>query len=329
MRLLFLIKMKQIYLISGDDAFSIEAFEKNFAKEKVDPEWETFNLNILDALDCSVDKIIESADSPPFGFGNKVTIVKNSESLFSQKEEFLIPLETLLAKNLMNTNFLLLSASSVDKRKNIVKNIIKFAEVKEFNQLKPWEIMKKLAPWIEDSFRKQGKRIEKEALDELMEAAGANKHRLEKEIEKLILYANENKIITVTDVRSLVVNTESDIFELLDHLARKEIGNSLKQINILLLREPPIKLISSLVTNFRTLYNMKLLADSNMSINDIAKGIGRPPFIVEKSVKAWRNIDLKKFRNILEDFFEIELMFKSRAVNAKLEIEKFIIKNFS
>jgi DNA polymerase-3 subunit delta len=321
--------MKQIYLLCGDDAFAIEAFEKKFAAENVDPQWETFNLDILDANTVSVDRIVESADSPPFGFGNKVTIVKSAGAVFAQKEELLETLENLLNKNLMPTNFLLFSADSADKRRNIVKTLIKVADVKEFNLLKPWEITKKLYPWVEDSLRKHGKRIEHEALEELVEAAGSNKHRLENEIEKLLLYTGENKVITFQDVRSLVVNTESDLFEFLAMLARRETGNALQQFGKLLLREAPIKLIASLSANFRTIYNIKVLAEEDMNNADIAKELGQKPFLVEKNVKAWRNFNTKKLRQVMKDLLDLDFRFKTSSVNAKLEIETFIIKNFS
>jgi DNA polymerase-3 subunit delta len=321
--------MKQIYLLHGDDAFAIEAFEKKFAKENVDPQWETFNLDILDANAVGIDKIVESADSPPFGFGNKVTIVKNASLVFSQKDDLLEPLENLLNKDLMKTNFLIFSTDSADKRRKIVKTLEKAAEVKEFNLLKPWEITKKLYPWVEDSLRKYGKRIEQEGLEELVEATGSNKHRLEHEIEKLLIYVGENKIITYKDVRSLVENTESDLFEFLGLLARKETGSSLQQVNKLLLKEVPIKLISSLAANFKTIYSLKVLAEEDMNNGDIAKELGQKPFLVEKNLKTWRNFNAKKLREIMKDLLEMDYKFKSRAVNHKLEIETFIIKNFS
>ncbi len=321
--------MKQIYLLYGEDLFSIEEFEKKFASEKVDPQWETFNLDILDPSSSSIDKIVESADTPPFGFGNKVTIVKNSEDIFSQKEDILEPLTNLLKKNLMETNFLIFSAQSIDKRRNFTKNLITIAEVKEFLPLKSWEITKKLNPWVEDQLRKSGKRIEQRALEELVASTGGNKHRLEREMEKLILYIGDVNIISFQDVRALVVNTESDLFEFLVFLAEKDLGNSLNQLAKILLKENAIKLVASLAANLKTIYNIKLLVEDEKNNSEIAKSLGQVPFVVEKNVKAWRNFNSKRLRIILSDLMEIDFKFKSSAIDKRLELEKFIIKNFS
>lgn len=320
---------KNVYLLYGDDAYSIDEFEKKFIIDNVDPQWETFNLDVIDITDSSIDKVVESADSPPFGFGNKVTIVKKSENLFNQSEENLKPLVDLLNKGLMDTNFLIFSAESVDKRKTFTKSLISIAETKELNQLRSWELSTKLKPWVEDQFRKQGKRVDYEASKELIEATGGNKHRIEREIEKLIIYIGDNSIVTYKDVRTMVANNESDLFELLDFMAKKETGNILRELSNILLKENPIKLIASLTANIKTAYSIKLLLEDNMGVNDISKSLNQKPFIVEKNSKTWKAFTSVKLREVLKDLLDLDLKFKSVSVNHKLELEKFVVKNFS
>lgn len=320
---------KNVYLLYGDDAYSIDEFEKKFISENVDPQWETFNLDIIDITESSIDKIVESADSPPFGFGNKVTIVKKAENVFTQSEEILKPLVDLLNKGLMETNFLIFSAISVDKRKTFAKSLISIAETKELNQLKSWELSTKLKPWVEDCFRKQGKRVDYDASKELIEATGGNKHRLEREIEKLIIYVGDSPNITYKDVRTMVENNESDLFELLDFMARREIGNVLQELSRILMKENPIKLIASLTANIKTAYSIKLLIEDNMGVNDIAKELYQKPFIVEKNSKTWKSFTSVKLREVLKDLLELDLKFKSVSVNHKIELEKLVVKNFS
>jgi len=220
-------------------------------------------------------------------------------------------------------------ATSIDNRKSFIKYLTSVAEVKVFDLIKPWEVAKKLYPWIEETFRKDNKRIEQSALEALVNAAGTNKHRLEKEIEKLILYADTNKIIKYSDVVSLVVSTESDIFELLDFLAQNQTGKALLLVNRLLLKENHIKIIISLSTNFRNVYNVKLLSRNDLDITEIAKQLKQKPFLVEKSLKTWKNLSPEKLRAILKHLMEIEVKFKSTSVSPKFELEKFIIKNFA
>ncbi len=319
---------KNIYLIYGDDAFSAQEFEKKFIAQKVDPQWETFNLDIIDPLVSGADKIVESADSPPFGFGDKVTIVRKSENLFSQSEESLSQLTDLIKKGLMDTNFLIFSAGSLDKRKNFSKFIIANAETKEFNQPSSWDIEKKMVPWVEDYFRKNSKGIEYAASRELVDATKGNKQRLEKEIEKLMVYVGSNSSITYKDVRAIVANTESDLFEMIEFMARKETGNALRELNNFLVNENAIKFIASLTSNLKSAYSIKLLQEEEKGVNDICKILGQKPFLVEKSLRQWKLFNSKKMRDILKDLMDIDLIFKSTAVNHKLELEKFTVKHF-
>ncbi|MFN8673820.1 MAG: DNA polymerase III subunit delta [Candidatus Sericytochromatia bacterium] len=320
---------KRIYILYGEDLFALEEFEKKLIEENVDPSWEAFNLDILDGNDIGLDKVIESADSPPLGFGNKVTIVKKAEIVLSKDSDNLELLESLLVRNLMETNILVFSFQSLDKRKSIIKNLISQAEVKEFNLPKPWEIEKKISPWIEDYLRKFGKRIEKDAIHEIVESTNGNKHRIERELEKLLLYINERNIIKYEDVRALVVNDQSDIFEFLEFLARREIDNALVQLNKIILKDNPIKIVATISSSVKNLYNQKLLNEEGLSNNDVAKKLGQSPFMVEKNIKLWRNFNSGKFREILRNILDLELKFKSVSVNNKIELEKFFIKNFS
>lgn len=318
--------MKHIYLLYGEDDFSKEDFEKKFISDNVDPSWESFNLEILEADNTSISKISESFNSPPFGFGNKVILVNKAELLFSKSEDELKDLDNLFI-NPLETNFLLLSANTIDKRKSSVKKLIEHAEVKEFLTPKPWELAKKLHPWIEDQFRKNGKRIEIEGLEILTEATGGNKHKLEREIEKLILYSGSNQIIKVSDIKILVPNNESDIFEFIEFIAKKEVGNALSQLSKLLLKDVPIKIISSLYSNIKTTYNLKLLEEGGMGYSDISKNTGSKPFIVEKNLKLWKKFNSKQLREMQKDLYILDSRFKSESINAKIELEKFLIKS--
>lgn len=320
--------MKQIYLLYGDDAFAIEDFQKKLVHDNVDPSWEAFNLDVLDAKDVTYDKVIESVDSAPFGFGNKVTIVKNADILLSQKDASLEALESLFIRELIPTNILILCSETIDKRKSLVKTLLSKAEAKEFTMAKSWEVAKKLYPWVEDYLRRFGKRIEQEALQELVDATGGNKHRLEREIEKLILYINNSNVIKYDDVRKLVTNDQSDVFEFFAYVARKEVDNALLQLNKLLLKENPIKIIAVFSSTFKSLYNQKILAEDNMNNNEIAKKLGQNPYIVDKNLKLWRSYNSEKIRKVLKNLMAMELNFKSTSVNHKLELEKFVIHNF-
>jgi len=287
-------------------------------------------LEILEGENCTVNKIVESTTSFPFGLGNKVTVIKNSQKVFESPEKEISYLKSVLEKGLPESNYLLFIASSIDNRKNFIKFLTSgIAEVKVFDLIKPWEVSRKLYPWIEESFRKSNKRIEQSALEALVNAAGTNKHRLEKEIEKLILYSDANKLIKYDDVVNLVVSTESDIFELLDFLAQNKTGKALLHINRLILKENHIKIIISLSTNFRNVYNVKLLAKNDLDVTEIAKQLKQKPFLVEKSLKTWKNLSPEKLRGILKHLMEIEIKFKSTSVNPRFELEKFIIKNFA
>jgi DNA polymerase-3 subunit delta len=336
--------MSNCLILLGDDEYSKEEFIKKEISSKVDPSWESFNVVTFNSEEIkseNIDKIIEACTSLPFGPGNKIVIVNNIKSEKSKdsdednekstKKKNILESEELLKllqKGLFDNVYLILSCISIDERKSITKKIISFCEKKIFNIPEAWNLLKVLTPWVEDCFRKKGKRIEKAGAEHIVLATSGDKYKIINEVEKLILYSGENNFITYNDVKLLVVNTESNIFELLESLAQNNINYALVKLDNLLLKENELKIISSLNSNIRYIYNAKVFYEDKKTLDEISKKLKKHPYILEKDLKLWKNLSLEKLRNILEDLTNIELKFKSERANPKLEFEKFIIKNF-
>ncbi|GIW21524.1 MAG: hypothetical protein KatS3mg068_0531 [Candidatus Sericytochromatia bacterium] len=318
--------MKNCILLIGDDEYSKEEFIKDLINSKIDLNWKEFNLFIFNLDDTKTDeinKVIEACSSPPLGFGSKIVVVKKNNLPESQE------LISLLKKGLISEVYLILSCISLDERKNITKTLVSFFDKKIFNIPKSWELTKKLTPWLEDYIRKYNKKIEKNAAEELVVATNGDKRRIINEVEKLLLYSNEKNIITYDDVKLLVKNTESNIFNLIDFLSKKDIHSALIEISNLLLHEEGIVILASLQSNLRYIYNLKVLYEDKMTFKEISDKLKKHTYIIEKDFKAWKNYPIEKLRELLNDLVKIELKFKSTKVEPRLEFEKFIISWFS
>jgi len=329
--------MKNCTILIGDDEYSKEEFINKEINSKIDPAWKDFNLIIFNADEMKnedISKIIESSSTPPFGPGNKLVIVNNinsKEGNDTKRKHFLESEDLLnfLKKGLIEGVYLILSCISLDERKRIIKNIISLSDKQIFNLPKPWELTKKVTPWLEDYIRKNNKKIEKSAADDLVLSTNGDKRRIINEIEKLILYCDDKSTITYDDVKLLVKSTETNIFKLIELLSKKDVYSALIELSNLLLYEEGIVISPSLNSNIRYVYNLKNFYEDKMTLEEISKKLKKHSYIIEKDLKSWRNFSTEKLRNILEELINIESKFKSTRVNQKLEFEKFIIKHFS
>ena len=110
---------------------------------------------------------------------------------------------------------------------------------------------------------------------------------LANELDKLATFVGDGGTISVDDVRSLSAQVqEARIFDLTDALAQRNQKQALTILHDLLADgEPPIKLISTITTQFRSLLLVKELSLKGMRAAQIATTIGIAPFVAEKATR--------------------------------------------
>jgi DNA polymerase-3 subunit delta len=103
-------------------------------------------------------------------------------------------------------------------------------DVVEFRPLGP-ENIRMLA---QELVKRNGLKIEPRGIATLIEAVGGDALRLASEIEKLSLFAGTERAITADDLHALVPNaSQSNIFGLVNALARRDRAGALRSLNLL------------------------------------------------------------------------------------------------
>lgn len=144
-----------------------------------------------------------------------------------------------------------------------------------------------LESWIVKRARSNGVTITSDAAALLANFIGNQLRLLANEIDKLATFVGDGGTISVDDVRSLSAQVqEARIFDLTDALAQRNQKQALTILHDLLTDgEPPIKLISTITTQFRSLLLVKELSVKGMRAAQIATTIGISPFIAEKAAR--------------------------------------------
>src|SRR5207247_8158233 len=101
------------------------------------------------------------------------------------------------------------------------------------------------------------------------------------------MYAGDSAVITVEDVRKLSAQVqEARIFDLTDARAQRKRKQALDILHDLLADgEPPLKLISTITSQVRSLLLVKELADNGLRISQIVSATGMAPFVAEKALR--------------------------------------------
>ena len=100
------------------------------------------------------------------------------------------------SKGLPPTAHLLWVAGKADGRLKLVKAIAAAGVVREFGEAKPWQVQEQLGPWVQELCHAQRRRIEPQAVQALLEATGADRWKIQREVEKLASACPEGERIT-------------------------------------------------------------------------------------------------------------------------------------
>lgn len=144
-----------------------------------------------------------------------------------------------------------------------------------------------LETWIGRRATSLGVKISSEATTMLANFIGNQLRLLANELDKLATYAGSGATITAEDVRQLSAQVqEARIFDLTDALAQRNRKQALDLLHDLLADgEPPLKLISTITSQVRSLLLVKELADDGLRIPQIVSATGMAPFVAEKALR--------------------------------------------
>ena len=141
--------------------------------------------------------------------------------------------------------------------------------------------------WVKKRAQSIGVTIAPDAAALLANLIGNQLRLLASELDKLATYVGDGATITADDVRKLSAHVqEARIFDLTDALAQRNRTQALNILHDLLSDgEPPLKLISTITSQVRSLLLVKELAQQGMRASQIASTIGVAPFVADKALR--------------------------------------------
>lgn len=144
-----------------------------------------------------------------------------------------------------------------------------------------------LETWISKRAASLGVKITSEAAAMLANYIGNQLRLLANELDKLATYIGPGATISVEDVRQLSAEVqEARVFDLTDALAQRNRKQALDLLHELLADgEPPLKLISTITSQVRSLLLVKELAGDGLRVSQIVSATGMAPFVAEKALR--------------------------------------------
>ena len=211
-----------VYLLMGEEPYYPEQVYEAIVKYALDDSERDFNQTVCYGTDTDADKVVTAAMRYPVFASRQLVAVKEAQAMKS--------LESLAGycRNPLPTTVLVIymRGASLDKRKELYKNIRKNGVVVESNPVRDYE----MGRWIASFFSSKGLNITPDAAALLAEFAGADLNKIAIETDKMRKNLPENRTeITAEDIENNVgISRQYSIFELTRELSSRNASRALK-----------------------------------------------------------------------------------------------------
>lgn len=307
-----------IYIMYGTESFIKDQNIKKILSEMDKNSIIKYDLNIN-----NIEEIINEALTVSLFSFKKAIVIYNSDIFTAKKntiEHNISRFEQYLENPNSNTIMLFITDSEkLDERKKITKLIKNNGQIINCNNCNNHKNV------ILSLFKDY--EINDECISLLIDRVGNNLDIINKEIEKIISFKDDNKKITKEDILNITSkNLQPDLFLFIDNIVSKNIEKSMLIYNDLLIyNEEPIKIIVMLSNQFRLIYQTKLLMQRGYDLTYIANELNIHPYRVKLALEKGRLYTLDTLLYYIEKLADLDYEIKTGQIDKKIGFELFIL----
>lgn len=323
-----------IYLLHGDDDFSIDQYIHEIKKKIGDPALVDLNLTSLDGRNMDLDGWIGVASTMPFLTQRRMTILSNPTMRLATpeaKEKFKQQLTRLPDTA---TLALVVDHVMLDKNGHPEWLLAWAQKAGERVQVKAFPLPKGsgLITWIQEHARKLGGQITSRAAQKLVALIDDDPRLADQEVQKALLYVNYRRPVEAEDVELLTPDSAAGkVFAMVDALAVKDGRKALGMLERLLKDDEPLLIFGMIIRQFRLLLLARSLYDLGYTEQRVIEGFALFPkpnqigaYPAKKAYDQCRRFELKFLEAVYERLLKVDEAIKSGQMPGGLALEVFV-----
>jgi len=311
-------KFKPLYYFFGEDSYNLSTTLSTLESSFTPMLQSDFDKEIIYSEDKSVGDILGHASSFPFGSERKLIIVKEAEKLKDKK-----PLKDYADSPV---DFTVIAFFHNGFITNLNSEPFKTLDTKGFlyeaKELKG----KHLISWLVHEAEEKGKIFPDENAQLMVDIVGENRIILEVQLEKICIYLNNKKEITIETIQQISSELKQfNIFDLQNAIGLKDKTKSLSVANNLLDNgAEPTFIISMLTRYFTGLAKVTELRSKNIPDRDAARIVGTHPYFYPDYVKARTLYSDTKLVEVFRSLLKADVSIKTTSSDDKTLITLLI-----
>lgn len=329
--------LKSVYLFYGEEVYLIDYIIKCLKDTFIDQSFEALNYTVLEGEEVNLDKIVNACETLPFMSEKKIVIINDFQPLMSKKGEG-SPMEEVnikaLSKYILELDDYLclvfvIKQKDAKKSNQIYKSIKKAGDIVELKKLKGRDLDK----WIENSFKKHGKKISKSNINYFIQESSyydSNRSKtlydLENEIIKVCNYLPGKSEVDKKTIDFLIPKPlEMNIFNLLNNISNKNGDNAIRLFNEMYIsNEPALFILHMIVRQLRNMLSYKVLKMKGYSEGDIQNKIRLSNYEYKKVSAQSNNFTVNQLEKAMFHCLQTDKTIKSSLIDDRLAMEILI-----
>ena len=307
-----------IFFLYGPDTYRVRQKLKEIQEKYQKTYLHAVHVQYFDCAHTELQDAKNALESISM-FEQKKLLIFQNVFANSALEEFLFERRKQLAESVHHIIVLFEAARLAARQaENKTKNSSKFfswlkknAKQQEFLLLSP----AKLKLWISQEFERYNLKVAPQAQEALARAAGSDLWRLSNEIKKIAAWKKSTQTTSIreSDV-ALLVNSqeEADVFAMVEAAAQKDRKRALNLLYRHLQKgDSPSYLSSMLQYQFRTLLQIRDMAERKLSYGAMLQKTKLHPYVLKKGMQIAQNFSLSELKSIYEKLFILEKQLKT------------------
>ena len=314
-----------VIILHGNDEFAIAAHIAKLCTGLGDHATAEMNIARFDGrTGLDFEALNTAVNAMPFLAPRRVMVLEHPIAAFASapaRKKFL----ELIDKAQPSTTIALVEYEELKRDHWLLKWAISAgarAGVHVYNMPKRWEMPR----WIEAETKKQGGKIDPDAVARLSEMVGEDTRIAAQELTKLLTYVNFEHPIRLLDVEKVsIVSAQGSVFELVDALGQNDGKKAQRVLHQLLEDEEAFDLWGMVIRQFRLLLQAREMLDERASVQEIQKSLGLHEFVAQKVCNQAGRFSMTALESIYHKLLEIDEGAKTSQVPLDLALDTLIV----
>lgn len=324
-------KLGPVYLFTGFEEYLIIDIVERLRKKYIDDSLEALNYVNISGNNRGFDSVLNACETLPFMAEKKLVLVRDIVELLESDEGDVDGKLSSYVEELDDYVILILidKSNRIRKSTKIYKELKKNDRIVEFNKLRGRD----LNLWIEYKLRENKKNISNANISYFIQKSTYSEYGslktlydLENEILKLANYASED-LVSREDIDQVLTKTlDTNIFNLLGSINRKDSDSALKIFNEMYISNEPIgRIFFMIIRQLRLMLGYKLYREKGYTEKEIGDKLQIKSYECSKIGSQSRSYTIDQLENSLEYVLGMDIKQKTSSYDEKLGLEILII----